>query len=587
MARRRRSRSAGTDAGSARQGRAGQRHARPGVARRPRSALERGIHRLVRRRPLLIAAALVALHLALAFLTFAPQPHTGGDNAAYITLARSLLDYGTYTELWDPATPPHTKYPPAFPVILAIAIGAGLKPWVQLKLVVLALSATAVAFSFLWVRARRHAVLAFGIGIALAIAPGVLREGRWILSDVPFWAFTMIALWAFERLAADDWKRFAVAAAAVLFAYFTRSAGLPLVVAALIWLGWRGRWKQLAALAVIVGIPAFLWWLRSRAYGPAGYASEFWLVNPYAPALGRIGIGDLGARIVQNDWKYMSVHLPVLLTGGTAAGVVLLGVITFLLAVIGWVRRIRVRPGVADLFLPLYVGLIFIWPDVWSGERFLLPVLPLLLFYAGDLLMKTAARFAPRHVFAAGAAALALLVAIALPGIAQAKRIGAECTELYRAGEKFPCIAPVWTDFFQLAESSAVTLPDGAVVLSRKPRLFYALGSVRSSIYPFTPDPAAFFATADSVGARYVVFDRLGGTADAYLRPVLLRRPRAFCIMRVTRATGTVLFGILPDHTSAPDLGEAGMRDPVGPSFQYCDAGYWRSAAAMESFGGS
>src|SRR5690606_21659819 len=214
---------------------------------------------------------LVAIHVLLALLTFAPQPHTGGDNAAYITLARSLIEHGTYSELWDPLAPPHTKYPPAFPSALAGALGAGLEPWVQLKLVVMTLSATAVAFSFLWLRARRRAALALGVGLILAIAPGVMQEGRWILSDVPFWAFTMMALWAFERLGPRDWKRFAIAAAATLIAYFTRSAGLPLVLAALAWLTWRRSWKQLGALAIVIGVPAVLWLLRTRAYGPSGY----------------------------------------------------------------------------------------------------------------------------------------------------------------------------------------------------------------------------------------------------------------------------------------------------------------------------
>lgn len=581
MARKRSSRSAAPTRQARRAARARQ-QTTPTAPNRPRSRLERRIRRLVRRRPLLIACALAALHIALALITFAPQPHTGGDNAAYITLAQSLLQNGTYTELWDPALPPHTKYPPAFPAILAIAIALGLKPWVQLKLVVIALSAAAVAFSFLWIRARRRAVLALGIGIALAVAPGVLREGRWILSDVPFWAFTMIALWALERLRPDDWKRFAIAAAAVVIAYFTRSAGLPLLLAALAWLAWRRHWKQLAALVVIAGVPALLWWLRARTYGPAGYVSEFWLINPYDPALGRIGVGDLFRRIVQNDWKYMSVHLPILLTGGTAAAVVLLSVTTFLLALAGWVRRIR-EPRAADLFLPLYVGLIFVWPDVWSGERFLLPVLPLILYYAADMLLLAMRRVAPGYAFATGAAALALLLAMALPGVAEATRTGRACTDLYRAGERFPCVGPVWDDFFELAELAPQMLPDEAVVLSRKPRLFYTLAGTRSSIYPFTEDPAALFATADSVGARYVIFDQLGGTADAYLRPALLSKPQAFCIMRVTPATGTVLFGIRPDHAALPPAGAAAY----APSFSFCDESYWRSAAAMQSLGGS
>ncbi|MBR9989062.1 MAG: hypothetical protein KFH98_04855 [Gemmatimonadetes bacterium] len=580
MARRRSNRVASRQA--ARPGRIADRQP---TVRRPRSVLEHSLRRFVRRRPLLIAAALAALHITFALITFAPQPHTGGDNAAYITLAQSMLESGTYTELWDPALPPHTKYPPAFPAILAIAIAIGLKPWVQLKLVVLALSATAVAFSFLWIRARRRAVLALGIGILLAVAPGVLREGRWILSDVPFWAFTMIGLWAFERLRRDDWTRFAIAAAALILAYFTRSAGLPLLIAAFAWLGWRGHWRQLAALAVLAGVPALLWWLRARSLGPSGYVSEFWLVDPYTPAMGRIGLVDLLQRIVQNDWKYMSWHMPVLLTGGAAGGVVAISVMTFLLALAGWVRRVRMA-RVADLFVPLYIGLIFVWPEVWSGERFLLPVLPLILYYAADALLAGLRRLVPAYAFAGGAATLALFVLLALPGIAEAARIGRACTALYQAGDRIPCVGAVWDDFFGLAEDAPHMLPDDAVVLSRKPRLFYALGGHRSSIYPFSQDPGQFFATADSVGARYVIFDQLGGTADAYLRPVLMRKPQAFCIMRVTPATGTMLFGIRPDHTAVPDAGQAALSAPP-PAFAFCDAGYWRSPEAMRTMGGN
>jgi hypothetical protein len=260
----------------------------------------RRVIRLVRRHPVAIAVALLLLHVGLALLTFEPRPHTGGDNAAYITLGRSLLEHGTYTELWDPVAGPHTKYPPVFPAVLAIAMALGLTPWVQLKLVVLSFSAAAVVFSFLWLRRRRRCMTALAVGIVLAVAPGILREGRWILSDVPFWAFTMVALWSFERLRPDDWKRFGVGVAAIVLAYFTRSAGLPLVLAALGWLAWRRLWPQLGVLAAAVGVPALLWWLRTRAHGPTGYVSEFWRIDPYIPALGNVGPTDLLLRMIEN-----------------------------------------------------------------------------------------------------------------------------------------------------------------------------------------------------------------------------------------------------------------------------------------------
>ena len=536
----------------------------------------RRLRRIVRRRPVLVALGLVALHVLFALLTFEPRPHTGGDNAAYITLGRSLLQ-GTYTELWDPLLLPHTKYPPVFPGILAAAMAVGLGPWVQLKFVVLAFSATAVGAAFLWMRARRRPLLALGVGIIVAIAPGVLREGRWILSDVPFWAFTMIALWAFERTRDDDWRHFAIAAVATLLAYFTRSAGLPLVLAAFAWLAWRRQWKQLAVLALVIGVPALLWWLRTRAYGPSGYVNEFWLIEPYMPELGRIGISDLFVRMGDNFQKYLAIHLPVLLSGTTGVLLLVMSIVILVLALYGWVRRLR-HARVADLFLPLYIGLIFVWPAVWSGERFLLPALPLILFFSGDALTRLMRRIVPRAAFVSGAVACALVLLLALPGLTMAVRVGRECTGQYMRGNRYPCLgSDQWNEFFQVAEITPQALPDNVVVLSRKSRLFYVLSGLRGRNYPLSSDPEAFFATADSVNARYVVFDRLDDVAAYYLRPVIARRPDAFCLLGAL-PEGTALFGISDNPAAAPDLGED--VDPEQIAFNYCGVEYWRSAEA-------
>jgi hypothetical protein len=564
---------------------------RPAPARRrkfvrPRGALGRmyrRVHRVVRAHPVAVALGLAALHVALALLTFEPRPHTGGDNAAYVTLGRSLLEFGTYTELWDPLLTPHTKYPPVFPAILAIAMGAGLEPWVQLKFVVMALSATAVAFGFLWMRARGRPVLGLCAALVIALAPGVLREGRWLLSDVPFWTFTMIGLWAFERVRGDgDWGRFAIGAVAVLLAYFTRSAGLPLALAAFGWLAWRRHWRQLAALGLLVGVPAALWWLRGRALGPSGYVSEFWLVDPYVPALGRIGAGDMIVRILENGGRYLGTHLPVLLGGDITTPLLLVSGLTFLLALVGWVARIRQRARVAELFLLLYMGLIFIWPSMWAGERFLLPVLALLLFYAGEGLLRLVRRLAPGATLAAGTLAVATVVLLAMPGLVVAAQIGVECTRRYMDGDPYPCLGgDYWVDFFDMAPTAAEVLPDDAIVLNRKPRLFYGLGGPRGSIYPLSPDPAAFFAAADSVGARYVVLDRLDVVSQMYLVPALEQHPGAFCIMLVSRATETVLFAIESDPAFR---GETPEYASLTPGFRMCGPEPWRSEAVYRRF---
>ena len=524
------------------------------------------IDRLVRAHGPMLLAGIAALHLLLAFLAFDPTPHTGGDNAGYLTLARSLLG-GEYRDVWDPAEPLHTKYPPAFPAILALAMLVGVQPWVGFKVIVVAFSALAVTCTFLWIRGRHRPALALGVTAIVALSPGVHLQNHWVLSDVPFWALTMLALWALERLPARTGTRLILATVALLLAYFTRSAGLPLVLAAFAWLALTRRWTQLSIVAAALLPPAFIWWLRARSAGGVDYVGELWLRNPYDPSLGTIGVSDLFGRMGANLLAYVQVHVPVALFGQPNAIGVVLTIALVLCALYGWARRLR-RPGVAELLLPLYVGLIFIWPAVWAGDRFILPVLPLLLYYGGDGLVRVARRLHPRAAFGAGAAATALILLLQLPTLGLAAQLGGECRRVRAVGGDYACLPEQWQDYFALAQRAGTVLPADAAVLTRKPRHFYvASGGIHSTTFPFTDDARAFFAFADSVGARYVTLDAVDGLASRYVVPVVMAQSARFCILETTGRTNTALLGILPTPAAAP------AADPSGaPAFPPCPA---------------
>ena len=548
-----------------------------GTARAPSPDFARMLGSGVRRHAVAVVLGLVATHLLLAWLSFMPTPHTGGDNAAYIALGRSLLE-GSYRNIYDPLAPPHTQYPPVFPGILALAMAVGLQPWVPLKVLMLGFSAAAVAFTFLWIRRRGRPLVALAVGLLLAIAPGVLELGHWILSDVPFWAFTMFALWAFERLPRGDRRRLIVAIVATTLAYFTRSAGLPLVIGAFAWLALRRRWTQLAAFAAVFAPLALLWWLRSRAGTGLDYAGQFWAVDPYDPSLGTIGPAELVGRIGENLSKYVRLHLPILLLGGAGAASLLLSAGTLLLALAGWVRRIvRRRIGVAELFLPLYAGLLLVWPAVWSGERFLLPILPLLLVYAWAAAAWLASRVRPVARPIAGALATAGIALWMVPGIQAQVQVGSQCTMFYRMGDPYACLTPEWRDYFDVAEWAEERLPADAVVVTRKPRLWYGLSDLRALIYPFTTDATAFFGEVERTGARYVVLDYVAGTTQTYVAPILLRRTAGFCLMHATRM-GTAVLGILPGAADLPET-----EPPQTPTFPLCPVEFWRDPADREA----
>lgn len=489
-----------------------------------------------------MAAALVLLHLVLALLCFVPIPFTGGDNASYVSLARSLLERGDYVELWDPSLRPHAGYPPVFPALLALLMAAGADSWVAFKLLVLGFSVAAVALSYLWLRRVAGPAVALAAGVLLAVSPGVLEMSHHELSDIPFWTFTMLALWAWAHLrghpaaapsdtpadgSRDRWW-VALAIIATLLAYFTRSAGLPLLLAGAAWLALRRRWRELALLCGVVGIPALLWWARARATRGPGYLGNFWLADYLRPELGTIGVAGLVPRVLENAWSCITEYLPGLAITGTLpvgwaatpAFVAIAG-----LAAVGWARRAR-RPGVAELFFPLYLGMMLLLPASWQAHRYLMPLLPFVLLYAGESLHRLAAR--ARRPWLLGAATAALCVAAA-PSLVRQVRAGTVCSTWYLRGDRLACMTPTWRASFALAERTRGRLPPGSVVLARKPTMFYVLSGYPSHPYPFSERPEAFLAAARQAGAAYLLADQVTAQATMYLGPLLRARRLRLC----------------------------------------------------------
>jgi len=525
---------------------------RPATARKGRgSASNRGKPSALWERidlaqvPVLWALALVmGVHLFFAATTYYPIPHTGGDNAGYLALGKSLLEGGAYLELWDPAEPLHTKYPPLFPLILAGMMALGAKTWGAFKVVPILSTTLAVGFSYLWARRQRGPVFALSLALVLSASTAVLYSSRWILSDPLFLALSMGTLWAFApkvgsvdgaKVAADSQgdellsgKDLGVGLLFVVLAYFTRSAGLPLVVAVALWLGVRKRWATLGVFSLVFSGPAAWWWLRAARKG-RDYISEFWLVNPYAPDLGEASIGDLIFRVGTNAWDYVGDFIPAGLSGLTGMPAAVLGVVLMGLVLVGWIRRLRRGVELAEVFAFLYVGLILVWPSVWSGDRFALPLFPLVLFYAGEALVDGARRYFPRgeRALVAMAALVILMPAVGVwwqeSGNAKACRVAA------RSGGSLACYGSGVRDFGQIGRWAGGNLSKDAVVYSRKPRLFFAFSGVPSLVFPFTSDPGPFFELAKERGVTHLLRDSWDAATRAYVDPVILGFPQKFC----------------------------------------------------------
>ena len=509
--------------------------------------------------PWALLAVVVIVHMGLAFTSAVPTIHTGGDNTAYLSLASSLANDGTYSEVWHPGSPPHAKYPPLYPAVLALMVLLGAKTWGTFKAVSLLFTALATAFCFLWVRRLHGPRSAAAVALLLGVAPAVLYSARWILADPLFLALTMGCLWLLtpERPPPADLanrtdeprpsvsrkgvsanrhmvanRQLAAGLALAVAAYFTRSAGLPLLAAVALWLVLQRRWIPLGVLAGSFAVPAVLWQMRSGG----DYVSEFWMINPYAPDLGRASPLQLAQRVVENLWSYMGDYIPNGLTGLEGLWATVLGVVLAGLAVAGWFRSMRSGPGVAEIFCFLYTGLILAWPAVWSGDRFALPLFPLILLYAGESSAFLAGRLTPWLARAAVVAVATVLLVPAGMSWSEGARGAAGCRPRVATAGPLGCYAMSVREFHSMARWAGEQLPEGAVVFSRKPRLFHAFSGRQSVTYPFTTDGRSLLVQADSLGVGYLVRSNWGTSGPLYVDPVIAANPDRFCVLAQMRA---------------------------------------------------
>jgi hypothetical protein len=478
-------------------------------------------------------AGLVLLHVALAVLQFDPKPFVGGDNAGYMILAESIETGQGYRDIHIPGAPRHGQYPPVYPTLLAIAaaLGGGL---ITFKILSTVFTATSLVFLYLLARRRLALEGALAVVAPLAVSSVLLYYSHWVLSEALFVLLTLVALWASERLL-DSWRWLALSLAFALLAYLTRSAGLPLVLALLVVLGSKRRWRELGAAAgaaAVVIVAWFSWGRLAASESAQVYSSNFLLLDPYDPELGIVGPGGLLARVIYNTRLYAIDVLPESLVG-VAPGflTILMAFIAALLliavALVAWVRGIR-RQDVLELFVFLYVGLIVLWPEAWTDRRFLLPVLPAVFLLGASGLewclefLRVQRRAWSLPVFGA------ILVVLAVPSLVLSIGYRQRCMRIYRQGDEFACYPGPWRAFTEIAYWVRDNTPEDAIVVSRKPRLVYVFSGRRGNVYPFTTQDEEMLSFLDEVQADYVLVVPVSRTTYQYVLPVILSVPERF-----------------------------------------------------------
>ncbi|NIR42995.1 MAG: hypothetical protein GWN99_03795 [Gemmatimonadetes bacterium] len=470
---------------------------------------------------------LCAAHVLLAVLLFDPKPFLGGDNYWYMLLGESLRTGEGYRDLWLPSTPAHTRYPPLYPALLAFLGLIKVSP-VLFKLFSLACTTAVTALVFLLTERRtgdrQLALLAGGLAAA---APILVEYAHWVLSEPLFTVLVLVAVYAFSRDdAAGDVKIFAVGTGAAILASLARSAGYPLLLAILVSLAARRRWKRCAIFLGAVIVVLGSWWLRNRlaVSGDLPYTQWILFRDPYRPELGTVGAAELVGRFFHNLQAYALRVLPQSMAGrdvsGFAAGV--LGTVATALPTAAALRNLK-QLRVTELFFIFYMGLILLWPEAWSDQRLLLPALPVIFVLLVEGLAWVAGKV-DRQGRRAGAVTFvvgALLVAVAVLGNLRLAARELDCARAYWRGNRFACYPAAVVDFIRTANWTAQNTDRQAIVVNRKPQIFYWYGRRRGDNYPYTEDTDSVMHFLDSLETDYVIVDRWSATTFRYLIPAI------------------------------------------------------------------
>lgn len=447
----------------------------------------------------LLWAALVAVS---ALLTFDPKVYVNGDNIEYMNLAKAVRG----GDLW-----PSAKYPPLFPWLLAIPQAmAGLALLPQKILVTLFYLGSGILLI------RRSRFL-FGTPwgepiawIAITLVP-VLEFGHYVMSEIPYLFFSLLALEAGDRVGEAGKKAVVIGALAAAATFYTRSVGLSLWIglAAHLLMSPRATWRVRSVFAAVSVVLALPWILHTLLGPPNPYFQQLIRVNPLYPEFGQLDAKGWTQRIGENAWIYLMGEIPTHLFPAIHRWTYdppafryrflpwFIGVVPLALAMIGLVISIRRREGIG-IYLLLYLVLDLVWPSLWSGIRFLIPILPLLmlclfrgLFWICGL---TGDRFRRRPRAAALLIALWVLLAI--------KNQATLAPDVRTYPEP-------WNSYFKTAEWVRQHTEPDAVIVERKAAMFAFASGRRTISFPREPDTKKMIAWMEREGVDYVVMTNI------------------------------------------------------------------------------
>lgn len=334
-------------------------------------------------RTLLAAALIVVALLPSAWLAWQwrEMPYLGlyHDDALYLVGAKSIAEGNGYRVASLPGAPYQTKYPPLYSALVSVIWRVDPNFPGNLPKVMLLTWAFFVAAVFLARALLKQCGASdpesLAIAALVALSPVAVHMSLMAMSELPFCAFVFAALLAAER------GRAGWAGLCGGLAFLTRGAALPLLLTVPAVYLWRNRDLARAGRFAAGMAPAVIFWQAWTAMhrAPAGpltlYYTDYLAFHRFDVPLegwprmiadnANLAIKSIGELLVfDQDPGFAALTLARLLAVATISGCI---------------RLVRAGRFVHFCcFAVLYLVQLLMW-NYPPGQRFLLPLLPLIL----------------------------------------------------------------------------------------------------------------------------------------------------------------------------------------------------------------
>ena len=470
-----------------------------------------------------LGLAALALAFAWACTSFVWQPTLAtfaDDSVSYLVMAQVFSPYQAADPAVAAAFPREAFYPPLFPLVLALGGAAHDLAWAHGLTALLLAAALPVLYALgaRWLDARGAALVAIAC-VVLLPSPWINAKG--ILSE-PLFALLLAAVYLALESPRGPLEGRLVLGLLMTGLALTRTAALPMLAAYALWagaqrapsLGARAR----AAAPALAALAAFgLWTLLRPAQAE----------NDYAHVLAEKGQDwfDSASGLAAALWASVLRQSDAMLEGW--AGSLLLywvegqptrfalAALAGLVALAG--LALRLRRNRPDAWLTLaYLATLLAWPFHEQMERFLFPLVPLLVLYA-FVAARAAAEAAGREAALAHAVLAALFLALSLPAIAflhQRAKAGvaaAQITDWYRTPnlDRARSRAQIHLDLFEDMKAIRALTKPGDRVMWVAPS-YVALLAGREGLRAPEPrlSPEAYREAVRASGADYVFLSR-------------------------------------------------------------------------------